>query len=61
MRPISFHAQRLETSRLYQRRELAARRARDIARARAFSYLEEDDERIWIVDPEPRERDEAAR
>lgn len=51
MTPAHFHEDRLALSRLYQRRELAARRARDLARARAMRYLDAAGSgRVWIVE-----------
>lgn len=61
MRPALWHETRLELSRLYQRREVAARHARNLARAKANAYLAGPESgRVWVVDPEPRDLDERA-
>lgn len=52
MRTAAFHRERLDRSELARRRDLAAFRARQYARARAFAYLEEDREKVWVIDPE---------
>ncbi len=55
MKPALWHETRLELSRLYQRREVATRHARNLARAKAHAYLDgAASGRIWVVDPEPR-------
>lgn len=59
MKSAQYHEERLIRSKLYQRRELAAKRAQTQARVRALNYLEaRDSGRIWVVEPEPMDRRE---
>lgn len=59
MRPALWHETRLELSRLYQRREIAARHSRNLARARAHAYVEGPATgKVWVVDPEPERYEE---
>lgn len=59
MKSAQYHEERLMRSKLYQRRELAARRAQSVARVRALNYLEPGSSgRIWVVEPEPLDRRE---
>jgi hypothetical protein len=52
MTSAQFHRERLERSELAQRRSLETFKARQSARARAFAYLEEHREKVWVIDPE---------
>lgn len=60
MKSAQWHRDRLERSKLARRRDLASVLARQYARARAHAYLEEDREKVWVIDPDLVIRPEAA-
>ncbi len=49
MQSADFHRERLERSELVRRRDLASFQSRQYARARAFAYLEEDRDKVWVI------------
>ncbi len=49
MQSADFHRERLERSELVRRRNLASVHSRQYARARAFAYLEEDRDKVWVI------------